>query len=207
MNIEEVAGALAERHQALAEPDPRISVINYAESPRVDDWTLRSALVRLAQPEAARVAAVLEVVRRCDAALQPLARTIEARTVSCDHDLTAAELTADGGRPDRGRRYPDGRVVDLARLTRHHPAEADGLVVAYDAVAGLDPAERSAIPILEVALALDELAEQLTRWAASERPGAIPTDALDTVCAQTWAHMDRAGIPVERPWTGPRSRS
>lgn len=44
-------------------------LVELAERSRVDDWTLRSALCRYAQPEPARVAAVLTLVRRWEAAV------------------------------------------------------------------------------------------------------------------------------------------
>ncbi len=53
-------------------------LLAYAEAPRQDDWTLRSALVRYAQPEPLRASAVLELVRRTDGALHPHARRLEA---------------------------------------------------------------------------------------------------------------------------------
>lgn len=92
--VDGAAERLAERHRISAEPDPVRSLVNYAESPRFGDWTLRSALVRLAQPEAGRAGAVLEVVRRCDAALRPVLRELEGRTVACDRDLSLDGLLA-----------------------------------------------------------------------------------------------------------------
>lgn len=52
------------------------SVIEYAERPRLDGWSLRAALVRYAQPEPARAGAVLELVRRTDGALKPHAKRL-----------------------------------------------------------------------------------------------------------------------------------
>jgi hypothetical protein len=51
------------------EPPELARLLDFAERPRVDDWSLRAALVRYAQPEPARVAQILELVRRIDAAL------------------------------------------------------------------------------------------------------------------------------------------
>ena len=53
------------------------AVIEYAERPRTDGWSLRAALVRYAQPEPARAGAVLELVRRTDGALKPFAKLLE----------------------------------------------------------------------------------------------------------------------------------
>jgi hypothetical protein len=46
-------------------------LVDYAERPRQSDWSLRSALVRYAQPHPRRVAAVLELVRRMELGLHP----------------------------------------------------------------------------------------------------------------------------------------
>ena len=53
------------------EPDGRDldRLVDYADAARVDDWSLRSALVRFAQPEPERAAALLRVVRRLDQVL------------------------------------------------------------------------------------------------------------------------------------------
>lgn len=76
------AGSLAERILAGEEP----AVLDYGESPREGGWSLRSALVRYAQPEPLRASAVLELVRRTDGALHPF-RTRRATTPG------AADLT------------------------------------------------------------------------------------------------------------------
>lgn len=68
MDLTEAAIALAELHRSGDAPDGR-RIIDYAEAERVGGWTLRSALVRFAQPEPVRASAVLELVRRTDGAL------------------------------------------------------------------------------------------------------------------------------------------
>ena len=45
-------------------------LLGFADSPRDEDWSLRAALVRFAQPEPTRAGAVLELVRRTDGALK-----------------------------------------------------------------------------------------------------------------------------------------
>lgn len=52
-------------------------LIEYAERSRTHGWSLRSALVRYAQPQPARAGAVLELVRRTDGALKPIIRLVE----------------------------------------------------------------------------------------------------------------------------------
>ena len=54
---------------AEIEPPELARLFDFAERPRIRDWSLRSALVRYAQPEPQRVNDILELVRRVDAAL------------------------------------------------------------------------------------------------------------------------------------------
>ena len=54
---------------AEIQPPELARLVDFAERPRTRDWSLRSALVRYAQPEPQRVNDVLELVRRVDAAL------------------------------------------------------------------------------------------------------------------------------------------
>lgn len=57
--------------------DDLSAIVEYAERPRVGEWSLRSALVRYAQPEPTRAGAVLELVRRTDGALKAHAKVLE----------------------------------------------------------------------------------------------------------------------------------
>jgi hypothetical protein len=99
---------------------------------------MRSALVRFAQPEPARAAALLELVRRLDTVL--------------------------------------GHVTRL-----------------------LEQEERTALPLLEVALELDDLADVLARW-ADGYPGDPPAAAVDAACTVVRTRLDDLGVPEE---TGP----
>lgn len=58
-------------------PPELARLVDYAERPRHGDWSLRSALVRYAQPEPVRVSQVLELVRRVDAALGANAKVLQ----------------------------------------------------------------------------------------------------------------------------------
>lgn len=55
---------------------------DYAERPRIGDWTLRSALVRHAQRAPVAASAVLELIRRTDGALHPYRRALERTAVA-----------------------------------------------------------------------------------------------------------------------------
>jgi hypothetical protein len=51
------------------EPVALAELVDFAERPRVRDWSLRAALVRYAQPQPQRVNDILELVRRTEWAL------------------------------------------------------------------------------------------------------------------------------------------
>ena len=60
----------------VIEPPELAALVDFAERSREGDWSLRSALVRYAQPEPERVSQVLELVRRIDFALHPHAKRL-----------------------------------------------------------------------------------------------------------------------------------
>jgi hypothetical protein len=62
---------------AEVEPPELARLIDFAERPRIEDWSLRAALVRYAQPEPERVNKILEQVRRIEWALRRHRKTIE----------------------------------------------------------------------------------------------------------------------------------
>ncbi len=59
------------------QPPELARLVDYAERPRDDDWSLRAALVRYAQPEPQRVSAILDLVRRLEWALRPHQKLLE----------------------------------------------------------------------------------------------------------------------------------
>jgi hypothetical protein len=59
------------------EPPELAHLIDFAERPRAGDWSLRSGLVRYAQPEPERVNQILEHVRRVDGALRAHSKVIQ----------------------------------------------------------------------------------------------------------------------------------
>lgn len=195
--LEVVGRALAGRHRPPAEPQPELSLLNYAESPRVGDWTMRSALMRFAQPQAERAGAVLELVRRLDAVLHHVARPLERHTVTCDRALSLP-LVDEPAAP-----YPDTRTADLARAAQAEPDGFGTVLAAYSGVSPLDPDEHAALPLLGVALLFDGLAERLAAWAHdwSDRP---PVDAVDETCVAVRARLDDLGVPTEQRPPGRR---
>jgi hypothetical protein len=59
------------------EPPQLAQLLDYAERPRVDDWSLRAALTRYAQPQPERVSDLLDLVRRIEFAIGSHRSTIE----------------------------------------------------------------------------------------------------------------------------------
>jgi hypothetical protein len=59
------------------EPPELARLLDFAERPRADEWSLRAALVRYAQPEPERAARLLEVVRRAEGALHRHSKLLE----------------------------------------------------------------------------------------------------------------------------------
>ena len=175
------------------EPDPDRSLLDYAEIPFDGDWTLRSALVRLAQPEPQRVAALLELMRRLDAPLHHVARLLERHTVVCDR-----RLTVDGIDDAPVEPRPDVRTADLARLVALGVDES-ALLEGYGERSPLEEQERFAVPLLVIAVRLESLAERLTAWALAG-PDDPPVAQVDEVVAAIGARLDELGVPVE---TGP----
>ncbi len=188
--LENLGRLLADRHAGPIEAQPQRSLLNYAESARVGDWTMRSALVRFAQPEPVRASSLLELVRRLDAVLHHVARPLERRTVRCDREL-GGSFTAEPIAP-----YPDTRTADLARIGRAMPDGFATVVGSYTAVMELDQEEHGALPLLGLALEFDDLADVLTRWANDNAAGP-PVTAVDVTCADVKGRMDDLGVPTE----------
>ncbi|MGI9623990.1 MAG: hypothetical protein ACR2PK_14230 [Acidimicrobiales bacterium] len=209
---EDIGRALSERHRKPADADPLGSVLNYTERPRSADWTMRSALVRLAQPEPGRVAEVLALSRRLDAVLGHVSRGLEKCTTMCDRRLTLSVLNGGHGEGAEFElsqpqdQYPDARVVDLARVCRAGPELCPSVLAGYSSLGSLSPEEAAAVPLLEVALRLDDLADLLVEWAIGA-PGPAPVGQVDQTCGDVRFQLDELGVPTEeaRP-AGGRSR-
>lgn len=194
MDALEAGRRLAERHCGAArEFDPSRSLLNYAEIAWDGDWTLRSALVRLAQPDPARVGALLDLMRRVDAPLHHVRRALERHSVTCDRHLTVETL---GDSPVDG--HPDARTTDLARLVAAGVDET-ALLTGYQEIDPLDHEERMAVPLLAVAVDFEGLAEVLAAWALVG-PSDPPLTAADDVLEHVAVRLDELGVPVE---TGP----
>ncbi|MEM7141333.1 MAG: hypothetical protein AAF548_09905 [Actinomycetota bacterium] len=184
---------LAVRHASAADPDPDRSLVNHAESPRIGDWTMRSAMTRLAQPEPQLVEMLATLIRRLDAILHHLARPLERHTVICDRAIAADTLSGPPVEP-----YPDTRTADLARLAEGVGSAGDDVVAGYVAEVELSAEEAHAVPLLRVAAMFDALAGELAEWAMSA-PGQPPAERVRSTCAAAQARLDELGVPAEEP--------
>lgn len=162
------------------EIDETNSIINYAEAPRHQNWTMRSALVRLAQPHPLRSEAVLQLVRRLDAALKPFVRDLQKFPIESSRSI-----------PGGVANVIDVRVVDL--------------VDSPDTVE-LTSSERDALHLVGLAIELDGLATTLTGW-ASQGSADPPVSEIDQTCARVLRSMNDLSVPEEPRWEGPQRRS
>ena len=192
---------LAERHATPTEPirfDPVRSLLNYAEAPFPGDWTLRSSLMRLAQPHPARVGQVLAHVRRLDAPLHHVRRVLERHVVVADAHLSPVTVAAEPSPSEPSAPVHDIRTADLGRLVAAG-AEVDQLLAGYEAQHPLDTEERLAVPLLSVAVRVEQLAGTLSGWALTG-PADPPIAAVDQFVETVGAMLDALGVPTE---TGP----
>jgi hypothetical protein len=72
------------------EPPELARLVDLAERPRDEDWSLRAALVRYAQPQPVRASAVVEVVRRIEGVLRSKAKVLERQGPAVWAALAAA---------------------------------------------------------------------------------------------------------------------
>ena len=177
-------------------PDGR-RLVDYAESSRDGDWSLRSALVRFGQPEPTRAGAVLELVRRTDAALKPHRRRLESAAVPThprlDPDLFTESADGSVVVRDDAERTLDAPAADLARTLVRLP-EGPAVLAAYADASGQDQTSE-AVPLLVVALELDAIADALVPWAQAH-DGPPPVDAVDERAAAAFARLAELGVPA-----------
>jgi hypothetical protein len=131
---------------AEIEPAALARIVDFSERPRTDDWSLRAALVRYAQPEPHRVSNLLDLVRRTEGALAQ-------QNAYLAREGEDVWKVLDGG----GAADVDPQVVGILRVAR----ELDGLgdVLATWAVdrAGTRPDDEVDRVTEEVASQLDAL--------------------------------------------------
>lgn len=190
METIELGRLLAERHREVAELDPACCLLNYAEVPYEGDWTLRSGLMRLAQPHPVLVGAVLDLSRRLDAPLHHVRRKLEQHVVVADRALSPDGLAGPPASP-----CPDIRTADLARLVAAGCDQGE-LQAGYEEQHELQHEERLAVPLLSVAVAFEQLAGVVAAWAVNG-PADPPVTAVDRFIETVGAELDELGVPQE----------
>lgn len=140
---------------APLEPPALDALVDLAERSRVDDWSLRSALCRYAQPEPARVATVLSQVRRWDAAIHDhlkLLRSDGARLFdAARRDEPFVEEEGEEGESE------DAAVVGLLRVGFDLDALGDVVADWARDRHGSDPSKAVDAAATRVATALEAL--------------------------------------------------
>ncbi len=214
MKADEAGRVLAERHRSLAGEASRVvvdratSLLNFSEVTYEGDWSLRSALCRLAQPEPARVGRVLESIRRLEVVLHHAQQPLERNGAHCLRPTGALTTSLDEPSVE-AETVPDVRTADLARLVESG-FEVEPLLSGYEAAEGvesLSSEERVAVPLLAIAVRFEDLAATLTSW-ADQGPGNRPVTAFDEACDEIEARLEQLGVPRETggPPRGGRSR-
>ena len=124
------------------EPPELARLVDFAERPREQDWSLRAALVRYATPEPQRVEDVLMLVRRVDSALAQHTKILTREGADVWRALERNESTP---------------VVDLLRVSKELDDLGDVLVTwAVDISRDRPDAEVDRV-IASVAEQLDDL--------------------------------------------------
>jgi hypothetical protein len=93
------------------EPPELARLLDFAERPRADSWSLRAALVRYAQPEPERAARLLEALRRVEGALHRHGKLLER-----DGPAIWATLSDDSPSPTGPRRDVTALLLATAEL-------------------------------------------------------------------------------------------
>jgi hypothetical protein len=129
------------------EPPALARLLDFAERPRVEDWSLRAALVRYASPQPQRVNDLLDLVRRLEWALGKHAATLERDGEELWNAL----------RDGTGSSAEQTYVVELLRAARELDQLGDVLAAwAVDISADRPDAQVDAV-IVDVAERLERL--------------------------------------------------
>lgn len=133
---------------AEIEPVELARLVDVSECSRVDDWSLRSALVRYAQPQPGRAGQVLAVVRRIEAVLHPQAKLLRAE------GPLVWDAVDGGGGPTKG---PTAFVIEVLRASLPLHRLGDTLAAWAVDVTGPRPDDEVDAVVAEVTARLDAL--------------------------------------------------
>lgn len=146
----------------VPEPQPAglAALVDHAERPRAGDWSLRAALVRLAQFRPGLVRDLMEPIRRLDRALHAHRARLLADGPGLWAALTAGEAPGD----------PEGeRIVALLQVAQDLDALADLVVAWAEDRSGPMPEDAVAGAATDVSRRLDELGVE-----REDSPGPAP---------------------------------
>ncbi|MFV0309773.1 MAG: hypothetical protein ACK5OX_18740 [Desertimonas sp.] len=146
---------------APLEPPRLQELVDLAERPRADEWSLRAGLCRYAQPQPRRASAVLSAVRRLEAALGA-----ERAVLRTDGPIVAATLEAHGSAHDPRH----ARSLGLLRL-------AEDLDRLGDAVAAWAIDRQAPRPDKAIDDTVTRVTDGLTRLGVPEEPSEPPRGA------------------------------
>jgi hypothetical protein len=130
------------------EPPALARLVEYAERPRTQDWSLRAALVRYAQPQPQRVDDLLDLVRRTDFALGQHAALLQ-------RDGAALWDALEGGTVPSDER--NAHVVELLRVAMELDRIGDVLAGWAVDISGDRPDAAVDAAIEKIGTRLDEL--------------------------------------------------
>jgi hypothetical protein len=133
------------------EPPALARLIDFAERPRTQSWSLRAALVRYAQPQPRRVEAVLELVRRVESAIHGHTKLIAGE------GAVLWEALEDDAAPTSHAARAIGPVVELLRAARELDRLGDVLAAWAVDRAGERPDDAVDQVTADVAQRLDAL--------------------------------------------------
>lgn len=99
-------------------PAELAALLDYAERPRTNDWSLRAALTRYAQPQPQRASDLIEVMRRAEFGLRSRLKDVERNGEAYWAAVTAAEDEDSRGGADGNEQTgaTDETAVALLRL-------------------------------------------------------------------------------------------
>jgi hypothetical protein len=133
---------------AEIEPPALARLVDFAERPRTQDWSLRAALVRYAQQQPQRVNDLLDLVRRLEFALAQHAALLQ-------RDGAALWDAFDGGATPSDQRH--AHVVELLRVAAQLDRTGDVLADWAVDISGDRPDAAVDAAIADVGKRLDEL--------------------------------------------------
>jgi hypothetical protein len=130
------------------EPPALARLVEFADRPRVEDWSLRAALVRYAQPQPQRVNDLLDLVRRTEFALGQHAAQLQRDGAALWEALEAGAVPSDARL---------AHVVELLRVVMKLDGIGDVLADWAVDISGGRPDAAVDAAIEDIGTRLDEL--------------------------------------------------